>query len=141
MSDAEETPLDRLFAGDPDEVPEEIAVDALTTIDADEFVDRLESVAAAADAVETIAADLATLRETGLTDDDARDLIYGRNSGVTKSEIESLFDAVDDLESGRASRPDVRLIANLSDLTLSEAEELFEELERLHGRYGGYGDR
>lgn len=137
MTDGDETALDKLFAGDSDEVPDEIVVDALTTIEADEFVDRLESLGAAADAVDTIASDLAALRETGLTDDDARDLIYGRNASVTKSEVEALFDAVDALDEGRASRPEVRLLSDLSGLTLAETEELLEELERLHGRYGG----
>jgi hypothetical protein len=136
----QEAPLDRLFVEDEDERPGEIVVDELTTMDPEEFVDRLESLAKASDTVTTMARDLERLRKTGLSDDDARDLIYGRNSGLTKRDIESMFDAVDQLASDRADRPVERLLSEISGLNLSETSELMDELDRLNRRYGGLND-
>ena len=99
-------------------------------------MDRLESIADAAEVVTTLASDLERLRETGLSDNDARDLIYGRNNSVTKSEIESMFHAIDELASGRSDRPTERLLSEISGLNLTETEELLGELERLNSKYG-----
>ena len=136
MSD-EENPLDRLFVEDADDRPDEIVVDEVTTMEAGEFVDRLESLADASDAVREMAQDLEQLRKTGLSDDDARDLIYGRNSGLAKRDIEAMFDAIDKLGEHRADRPVQRLLSEISGLNLSETSELMTELDRLHQRYGG----
>jgi hypothetical protein len=136
VTDGGETPLDRLFVDDTKNRPDAIVADELTTLDADEFVARLESVAEASQAVTTIATDLERLRETGLSDDDARDLIYGRNAGLAKRDIEALFDAIDEIADGRADRPTERLLAAIADLTLSETSELLDELDRLHSQYG-----
>jgi hypothetical protein len=136
MSD-EETPLDRLFVEDAEDRPDEIVVDEVTAMDAGEFVARLESLADASDVVREMAHDLERLRKTGLTDDDARDLIYGRNSGLAKRDIEAMFDAIDKLGEHRADRPVQRLLSEISGLNLSETSELMTELDRLHQRYGG----
>jgi hypothetical protein len=133
----DENPLDRLFIEDSDGRPDEIVIDELTTMEAEEFVDRLESLAAASEAVTEMAHDLERLRKTGLDDDDARDLIYGRNSGLAKRDIEAMFDAIDQLGEHRADRPVQRLLSDISGLNLSETSELMEELDRLHQRYGG----
>ena len=133
----EETPFDRLFVDDAEERPDEIVVEELTTMDAGEFVARLESLADASDAVREMAHDLERLRKTRLTDDDARDLIYGRNSGLAKRDIEAMFDAIDKLGEHRADRPVQRLLSEISGLNLSETSELMTELDRLHQRYGG----
>jgi len=140
MTDTDSDPLERIFVEEPEDRPDEIVVDELTTMDAGEFVERLESLAAAAEAVETLTADLERLRATGLSDDDARDLIYGRNSGLAKRDIEAMFDAVDQLVDGRADRPVERLLSELSDLNLSETAELMDELDRLNRRYGDLDD-
>lgn len=140
MTDTDSNPLDRIFVEEPEDRPAEVVVDELTTMDATEFVERLESLAAATKAVETLTQDLERLRETGLSDEDARDLIYGRNSGLAKRDIEAMFDAVDQLGDGRADRPVERLLSELSDLNLSETRELMDELDRLNQRYGDLND-
>jgi len=140
MTDTDSNPLDRIFVEEPEDRPAEVVVDELTTMDATEFVERLESLAAATKAVETLTQDLERLRETGLSDEDARDLIYGRNSGVAKRDIEAMFDTVDQLGDGRADRPVERLLSELSDLNLSETRELMDELDRLNQRYGDLND-
>ncbi|OYR55217.1 hypothetical protein [Halorubrum halodurans] len=137
MTDTDNNPLDRIFVEEPEDHPDEIVVDELTTMDTTEFVERLESLATAAEAVETLSQDLERLRETGLSDADARDLIYGRNSGLAKRDIEAMFDAVDQLADDRADRPVERLLSELSGLNLSETAELMDELDRLSRRYGG----
>jgi len=130
------TPLDRLFVEDAKDRPDEIVVDGLTTMDADEFVARLESLAEAAEAINGMAEDLERLRKTGLSDEDARDLIYGRNSKLAKRDIEAIFEAIDEIASGRADKPTDRLLAEVSGLNLSETGELMDELDRLNSRYG-----
>lgn len=132
-----ETPLDRLFVEDRSERPDEIVVDELTTMNASEFVARLEMLSDAAQVVSGMAHDLERLRKTGLSDDDARDLIYGRNNHLTKTEIEAMFDAVDQISDGRADRPVERLLSEVSGLNLSETSELVDELDRLNQMYGG----
>lgn len=139
MTNTDSNPLDRIFVEEAEERPDEIVVDEITTMDAAEFVERLESLAAAAEAVETLTADLERLRATGLSDDDARDLIYGRNSWLAKRDIEAMFDAVDQLADGRADRPAERLLSELSGLNLSETGELMDELDMLRRRYGDLG--
>ncbi|CAI49275.1 uncharacterized protein NP_2368A [Natronomonas pharaonis DSM 2160] len=107
-------PLSRLFVEDSDDRPDEVVVDELTTMDAGEFVARLESLAEAAEAVSTMAGDVERLRQTGLSDEDARDLIYGRNNSLAKRDIEAMFETVDAVVSGRADRPAKRLLSELS---------------------------
>lgn len=132
-----ETPLDRIFVEDADDRPDEIVVEELTTMDAEEFIDRLESLADAADAINTMAEDLQRLRQTGLTDDDALHLIYGRNRSLAKQDISAMFKAIDELVAGRADRPTERILSDISDLNLSETAEVMDELDRLNRRYGG----
>ena len=132
-----ESPLDRLFVEDRDERPDEVVVDGLTTMDAGEFVDCLEAIADASAAVNRLAADIESLRETGLDDADAKALLYGRNHDLGKRDIETLFDAADRLADGKADRPLVRLLSDLSGENLSDTEAFLDELERLHEKYGG----
>jgi len=129
------TPLDRIFIEDEEDRPEQINVDEITTMETTEFVDRLESIADVADTVTEITEDITALRESGLSEEDARDLIYGRNADVRKRDIEALFAAVDELTTGRADRPTRRLLSALSGLTLAETGELIEELDRLRSKY------
>ena len=133
-------PLTRLLTAEPEERPEEIAVDELTTMNTEEFVDRLESLAAAAEAIDTMARDLERLRNTGLSDSDARDLIFGRNNSLNKGEIDAMFKTIDALIDGTADRPLERLLSDLSGANISEASELLDELDRLAGKYGGDED-
>jgi hypothetical protein len=125
-----------LFVDESGTRPDEIVGERVTTMDAYEFVERLGSLAAAAEAVETMARDLEQLRQTGLRDEDARDLIYGRNSRLAKRDITAMFDAIDEISAGRADRPTERLLSEVSGLNLSETSELMDELDTLRRRYG-----
>ena len=129
-----ETPLDRLFADE--DRPDEVDVDAATTIDADRFVEQMETIADAADRIDTIGRDAERLREVGLRESDVRALIYGRNAGVRKGDIDAVLDALDDVASGRGDLL-TRMVADVSGLTLSDTEEILDELGRLNDRYGG----
>jgi len=123
----DQTPLDRLFVEDADDRPDEIVVENLTTLDADEFVARLESLAEAAETVSKLTTDLERLRQTGLSDDDARDLIYGRNAGVAKRDIEALFDAVDQLKDGRTKRDPAQRPVGLPPETADAVQTYLDE--------------
>ena len=137
MSDTTETaesnPLDRLFV-DEDDRPEAINIGQATAMNTEEFVDRLNSIAEAADRVTKLAEDAEAIRQTGLRESDARDLIYGRNSGLRKSDIEAVFEALDDVAGGRNDLL-VRLVADVAGLSQSETREVLEELRELRERY------
>lgn len=135
-----ENPLDRLFIEDRNDRPDDVVLDELTTMPTREFVDCLEAIADASEAVNTLAADVETLRQTGLTDADAKALLYGRNHDLGKRDIETLFDATDRIAGGKADRPLVRLLSDLSGETLSDTETFIEELDRLRRKYGGGAD-
>jgi hypothetical protein len=135
--DGDATPFDRLFAEEVDERPDEIVVDELTTMDAEEFTDCLEAIADASEAITTLAEDLERLRQTGLDESDARDLIYGRNHDLGKRDVETLFEAIDAIANGKADRPLIRLLSDVSGKNMTETEALLDELERLHRKYGG----
>jgi aspartate/tyrosine/aromatic aminotransferase len=137
----DDDPLEELF-GDEDDRPDEIEVREGVTIDTAEFHDRLEAVADAADALDTLADDAAALRRSGLYDDDVESLLYGRNSGLTKSTISAVMDALDGL-TGTADREDllVTLIADVSGESKADTRVVFEELRRLRSRYAtGMGE-
>ena len=137
MTDDEANALDRLFVDDASERPDRVVLDEVTTMDAEEFRARLTSLADAAEAINGLANDLERLRATGLTDDDARDLIYGRNNGIPKRDIEAIFDAIDALADGRTKRdPAERLLSDVSGLTLAETSDLMAELDSLRRKYG-----
>jgi hypothetical protein len=135
MSESE-TPLDRIFVEDADERPDEIVLDGMVTVDTEEFRDQLETLADAAEAVNEMANDLASLRSVGLTDGDVRDLLYGRNNSLRKRDITAGLEAIDELAEGRADRPFQRLLSEVSGLNLSETKEVIDELERLQRKYG-----
>jgi len=138
MTDSSDTnSFDRLFVEDDDERPEEIVVDELTTMDTEEFTDCLEAIADASEAITTLAEDLERLRQTGLDESDARDLIYGRNHDLGKRDVETLFEAIDTIANGKADRPLIRLLSDVSGKNMTETEALLDEIERLHRKYGG----
>lgn len=135
MSD-DPNPLDRLFIEDEDDPPDEVVVDQLTTMDARDFRDGIEALADAAAVVSTLADDVERLRNTGLRESDAVDLLYGRNSGLTKTQIRAVIDAINDIERGSDRTLLKRLLADLSTANLSETETVMSELERLQENYG-----
>lgn len=140
-NDTNESGLERLLV-DEDDRPDEIEIDD-TTIDTAEFHDRLETIADVAESIGTLATDLRALRSTGLDDSDVVDLLYGRSNGLTKTTIETVMSTLDDVDDqvdrpGRSGRRDllVRLVADLGKTGKTETTEVFDELERLHSKYG-----
>jgi hypothetical protein len=133
--DTTDDPLEELFV-DEDDRPEEIEVDEEITIDTEEFHARLEAVADAAEALDTLASDAAAIRRSGLYDDDVEALLYGRNSALTKSTISAVMDALDGV-TGTADREDLllTLIADVADESKADTRAVFEELRRLRSRY------
>lgn len=133
MSDAEDSPLVRLF--DEEERPEEGGVETSERVDASEFVAWLEALADAAESVDRIQSDLEAIRSVGLRDDDVRDLIYGRNSGLAKRDIEAVFGGISDVQHGRGDLL-VKLLADVSGLSQSDTREVLNELRDLRDHYG-----
>lgn len=127
-----DNPLLRLF--DEADHTSEVAVETSERVNAVEFVAQLEALADAAKAIERIQSDLEAVRAVGLRDDDVRDLIYGRNSGLAKRDIEAVFDGISDIEQGRGDLL-VKLLADVSGLSQTDTREVLDELRDLRDRY------
>jgi hypothetical protein len=132
-----DNPLLRLF--DEDERPDEVAVETTEPVDASEFVAKLDALADAAEAIERIQSDLEAVRSVGLRDNDVRDLIYGRNSGLAKRDIDAVFGGIDDIERGRGDLL-VKLLADVSGLSQTDTREVLDELRELRDHYGDTED-
>lgn len=132
-ADDEETiPLERIATVLDDD---SIHVEA-GAFDTGAFRENLEAIADAAEALDTLASDAATLRESGLHEQDVVDLLYGRNASLTKTEIESVLGALSQIESG-TNRSSLlrRLVADLSGLSQSTTGDVLQDLRRLHNMY------
>jgi hypothetical protein len=127
-----DNPLLRLF--DEGDQLAEATVETGERVDAEEFVNQLETLAEAADAITRIQRDLEALRSVGLREADVRDLIYGRNSGLAKRDIEAVFDGIDDVQHGRGDLL-VKLLADVSSLSQTDTRAVLDELRDLHERY------
>lgn len=132
------SPLDRIFH---EEEPPETVVIEDAEMDAEAFIDTLEELADAASDLSRLADDLQALRQTGLREEDVVDLLYGRNSGLTKTTIETVIETIDDVRDDTeksTGREQLlrRLVADLSNETQADTQEVFDELSRLHERYG-----
>ena len=134
-ADGEPNPLDTLFADD--ERPEAVNLEHVTAMPTDEFVGQLEAIAEAADRINTLAEDAAALRKSGLRDDDAKALIYGRNSSIRKSDINTVFDALDAVADGGTRGDDllVTLVADVAGMGKRDTRDIMDELELLRERY------
>lgn len=120
---------------DDEEAPPETVVIDDIELDGSEFAERLEAISKAADQLSVLADDARALRESRLDEGDVRDLIYGRNSGLNKSTIEAVFDGLDDVGRGDDQLL-VRLVADVSGLSISDTDEVLGEMSRLQRRYG-----
>lgn len=75
--------------------------------------------------------------DTGLDREDAVALIYGRNYDLGKNQVEAAFDVMDVLIEAPPEDIAPRLMADkTSDLTISEAAEVWDEIVELEKKYG-----
>jgi hypothetical protein len=120
-------------------VPERIDLvddaDRDASIPAEEFVEALHAVREADHRLAEIQSDLASIR-TGLREEDAIRLIYGRNSDCSLEEIRALFDTLDAIAGSDTRKLTIRLLADLGGCRIDDAEDFIEEVERLRERYG-----
>lgn len=100
-----------------------------------EFVHKLQSIERAANSLEALRGDVASIN-TGLREEDAIRLIYGRNGNWSLSDIRSMFDTLDTISGASDRKLIVRLLADLGNVKLDDSEEFYEEVERLRERYG-----
>jgi uncharacterized membrane protein YdfJ with MMPL/SSD domain len=128
-----DNPLVRLF--DEDERPAEVIVETSERVDASEFVAGLDALADAAHSIDRIQRDLEAIRSVGLRDNDVRDLIYGRNSGLAKRDIEAVLGGISDVQHGRGDLL-VKLLADVSALSQTDTREVLDELRDLRDHYG-----
>lgn len=85
----------------------------------DEVVDEIESMK---DAIDNL--------QGGVSRKDLKTYIYGKNSGRTHKQVDSLFDAIDSLTSGGASNRKIAKVLTSfdSNLTISETETMIDEI-------------
>ncbi|MFB6202466.1 MAG: hypothetical protein ABEI98_10715 [Halorhabdus sp.] len=137
----EERPLEALLTAEEDDRPDTLSLGD-TEIDADTFCSRLSVIQGVAMKLEVLQEDLEALRRTRLRDEDVVDLLYGRNSQLTKTQIRAVMEAVDDIDrrlDSASAREDllVRITSDVSDETMADTRDVFEDLGRLNRRYGG----
>lgn len=104
-------------------------------IDREMFEEAVAALNAAEEAAESLQAEYADI-DTGLTQSDTIALLYGRRNSLNKTEIEDALDTLDSLGRKSTSTLVKRLVADLSDLNQSEAEEVLSQLKDLRRRYG-----
>lgn len=125
---------------DADERPDTVHIGEVE-MDTSEFVNKLNAVADAAESLTRLESELDALRATGLTEQDIRDLLYGRNSSLNKTTIEAVQSTLGEVESdmghgsGRRELL-IRLVADVSGEGIKDTQEVFDELDRLNDKYG-----
>lgn len=103
--------------------------------DLEELERAIAALTAVEDRVQSLVEGFDSL-ETGLSRSDTVALLYGRRNGLNKGNVK---DAMSTLESmGGRSDTDLvkRLLADLSDLNKSEAQDFVDELTDLRRKYG-----
>lgn len=102
----------------------------------EEFLERLEDVEDALARIDRLQDDIDDL-DIGLDAEDTRRLLWARMSGWSLSDIETAFDAVDDVQSRDSEDLLIRLLAQLGSMTQEEADEFLAECTRLRTKYEG----
>lgn len=128
------------MASDVEDLPDVEVRTIPEQVDMGEFLGAVKSVSEAAETVESLGETAAALTDSPLREEDVRDLMYGRNNELTKTDIEYGFNVLQDIASGRCDRPLVRLVSAYTDLNLNEAALVIEEMERLNDEYGHLRD-
>lgn len=108
--------------------------DTETYMNAHEFVELLDSVERATTSIERIQREVENLN-TGLEEEDCIRLIYGRTQ-FSLSDVRGFFDTLDTIEGANERKLLKRLLADLGNERLENADEFLEEVERLRKRYG-----
>lgn len=72
----------------------------------------------------------------GASRQDQKDMVYARNSSMTKSEIDDIFSAIDKLTtSGTSTKKIARCLSGMkSNVTVSDAETVLEEIKKEAGK-------
>jgi hypothetical protein len=125
---------------DDDAQPETVELSddvTATEMDAERFAHALKALERAEGRLLALQQEVEALN-TGLREEDAVRLLYGRNSDFSLSDIRQLFDTLDTIEGADSRKLTVRLLADLGNTRLDDAEEFFEEVTRLRERYGDF---
>jgi molybdopterin converting factor small subunit len=105
-------------------------------IDPEVFEDALIRFEDALVQVEELRAEVEAL-DTPLSQTDTIALLYGRRNGLNKTEIKGAFETLDDVAGTSSGDLLKRLVADLGNMTQSDADEFLGELDRLSRKYGG----
>lgn len=101
----------------------------------DEFVEALETVHDFQESIRTLQDDLRKMN-VGLDREDAVNLLWGRTS-MNKSQILAAFEVFDAIVEEDPENVAPRLMADQStELTISEAAEVFDDMVELADKYG-----
>lgn len=102
--------------------------------DAAEFLRMLKSMDEATAVIRELQGEVAHLN-TGLDEEDAIRLIYGRTQ-FSLLDIRNFFDTLDTIEGAGERKLLKRLLADLGNDRLEDADEFITEVERLRKKYG-----
>jgi hypothetical protein len=111
-----------------------------TSVEGEEFLEALE-------AVENLQESVAALMESfedmsmGLDKEDAKRLIYGRNSDLALRDVDAAFHALESIAEEEPEEFVPRMLeGQMTDLTLGEAAEVWGDLLELREKYGDTED-
>lgn len=114
----------------------EVWISGGENLDGEQFIKALDAVVSLQDSLAEIQAEIESL-DTGLDREDTIRLMKGRNLGMALGDIEAFFDAVEDVIEAEPNEIAPRLIqSKVSDLTIEEAAEFFDEVVTLAEKYG-----
>lgn len=120
---------------------DEVWISGSDAVTGEQFIKSLDAVMEIQDFLDQVSKELAEL-DTGLDRADTIRLLKGRNMGWALDDIEGFFDAVDDVIASDPQEIAPRLIqSKVSDMTIAEAAELFDDLVRLAEKYGSLNEQ
>jgi len=102
--------------------------------DATEFLRMLRALDQGITVIEELQSEVASLN-TGLDEEDAIRLIYGRTQ-FSLSDVRTFFDTLDTIQGADERKLLKRLLADLGNERLEDADEFLDEVERLRKKYG-----
>lgn len=110
-------------------------------VDGEQFIEALNAVVELQESLDQFRGEIQAL-DTGLDREDTIRLMKGRNMGMSLGDIEAIFDAIDAVIESEPSDIVPRLIqSKVSDLTIEEAAEFFDEMVTLAEKYGSLNEQ
>lgn len=118
------------------EAETEVWLGSSTSMDGGEFLEVMQTIKEFQHAISELQEEFGSLT-IGLDRQDAEDLLYGKKSTFTRTQVTAAFEVMDAIIEEDPENIAPRLMADqTSELTISEAAEVWDELVGLAQKYG-----